>query len=198
MAQYGKPEYWEARYAKDPEPFDWYQRYSNPTLRGIISMHVPKDGAVLVPGCGSSTLSEDMLDDGYTGGIASFDISRAVIDDLADRLKDRKGLTCACDGWGARRRRVGGRCSVRACTSCSDVAHARACASEGVVRMRCLQFLLRPCSDRSGGSRGRLTALRSCPPTVPFFSTPHHRILRSPNNELQRAQLPRRILQCGN
>lgn len=58
-------------------------------------MHAPKDGAVLVPGCGSSTLSEDMLDDGYTGGIASFDISRSVIDDLADRLKDRKGLTCA-------------------------------------------------------------------------------------------------------
>ena len=29
MAQYGKPSYWDDRYTKDPEPFDWYQRYTN-------------------------------------------------------------------------------------------------------------------------------------------------------------------------
>ncbi len=102
MAQYGKPEYWEGRYAKDMEPFDWYQRYANPILRGIINSNVPKDGTVLVPGCGSSTLAEDMLDDGYTGGIANFDISRSVIDDLATRLKDRNGLTCASSRGRAR------------------------------------------------------------------------------------------------
>ena len=28
MAQYGKTTYWDERYTKDPEPFDWYQRYS--------------------------------------------------------------------------------------------------------------------------------------------------------------------------
>ena len=28
MAQYGKAEYWEDRYQKDKEPFDWYQRWS--------------------------------------------------------------------------------------------------------------------------------------------------------------------------
>ena len=28
MAQYGKTSYWDERYTKDPEPFDWYQRYS--------------------------------------------------------------------------------------------------------------------------------------------------------------------------
>ena len=28
MAQYGKASYWDERYTKDPEPFDWYQRYS--------------------------------------------------------------------------------------------------------------------------------------------------------------------------
>lgn len=155
MAQYGSPEYvrfshtavvgiarctpsphfasslssrpqWEGRYAKDAEPFDWYQRCafrgrcavavpaprsthfsapathpqrarvrpdSNPIFRGIITTHVPKESAILVPGCGSSTLSEDLLDDGFTGGIASFDISRTVVDDLANRLKDRKGLS---------------------------------------------------------------------------------------------------------
>jgi len=29
MSQYGKVEYWEDRYTKDPEPFDWYQRYQH-------------------------------------------------------------------------------------------------------------------------------------------------------------------------
>lgn len=91
MAQYGKPEYWEERYSKDPEPFDWYQRYA--ALRDLVSAHVPKAGAVLVPGCGNSTLSEDMVDDGFVGGIANIDISRTVIDAQAERLKDRKGLT---------------------------------------------------------------------------------------------------------
>lgn len=39
-----------------------------------------------------------MVDDGFTGGIANIDISRTVIDDLADRLKNVKGLSCAWDG----------------------------------------------------------------------------------------------------
>lgn len=34
MAQYGKAEYWEERYSRDVEPFDWYQRYF--ALRDII------------------------------------------------------------------------------------------------------------------------------------------------------------------
>ena len=28
MAHYGKVEYWEDRYDKDREQYDWYQRYS--------------------------------------------------------------------------------------------------------------------------------------------------------------------------
>ena len=100
MAQYGTAAYWEGRYAKDSEPFDWLQRYSSPLLREVITTHVPKAAAVLVPGCGSSTLAEDMVDDGFTGGIASVDISRTVIDDLADRLKSTTSLSCA---WGRAR-----------------------------------------------------------------------------------------------
>jgi hypothetical protein len=42
MAQYGKPEYWEDRYQKDKEQFDWYQRYSG--LRDIVTQYVkPSD-----------------------------------------------------------------------------------------------------------------------------------------------------------
>ncbi len=94
MAQYGQPTYWEGRYAKDAEPFDWLQRYNSPLLRELIATHVPRDSSILNTGCGSSTMSEDMVDDGYTGGIANVDISRTVIDDLADRLKATPSLSC--------------------------------------------------------------------------------------------------------
>jgi SAM-dependent methyltransferase len=84
------------------------QRYANPLLRELITANVPRAATVLVPGCGSSTLSTDMVDDGFTGGIANIDISRTVIDDLADRLKNVKGLSCAWDGGvsGRARRRA--------------------------------------------------------------------------------------------
>jgi hypothetical protein len=93
QGQYGIPSYWEERYCKDTDPFDWYQRYG--ALRNLITMHVPKDGAILVPGCGNSTLSEDMFADGFVGGIANIDISRTVVDAQAERLKNCRGLTCA-------------------------------------------------------------------------------------------------------
>ena len=35
MAHYGKIEYWEDRYAKDKEPYDWYQKYHG--LKDIIT-----------------------------------------------------------------------------------------------------------------------------------------------------------------
>ena len=100
MAQYGKSDYWQTRYEKDPEPFDWLQRYAK--LRGIINAAIPRSAAVLVPGCGNSRMSEDMVDDGYDGGIANIDISRAVIDAQARRLSTRRGLSCACEGAGTR------------------------------------------------------------------------------------------------
>ena len=38
MAQYGKTSYWDERYTKDPEPFDWYQRYSG--VRDLVNQYV--------------------------------------------------------------------------------------------------------------------------------------------------------------
>jgi hypothetical protein len=39
MSQYGRTEYWEERYIRDPEPFDWYQRYFS--IRDLIGQYVP-------------------------------------------------------------------------------------------------------------------------------------------------------------
>ena len=52
MAQYGKSEYWEDRYQKDKEQFDWYQRYSQ--LSDIITQYVNKSDNILNVGCGNS------------------------------------------------------------------------------------------------------------------------------------------------
>lgn len=52
MAQYGKPAYWEDRYRRDPDPFDWYQRYAG--LREIFDGALNKAEPVLMLGCGNS------------------------------------------------------------------------------------------------------------------------------------------------
>ena len=90
MAQYGSPSYWNERYAKDPEPFDWYQRYDQ--LRELITQCVPRGAAVLNAGCGNSRLSEDMFADGYAP-ITNIDISRSVVDAMSARHKDKRGLS---------------------------------------------------------------------------------------------------------
>jgi hypothetical protein len=52
MAQYGKSEYWEDRYQKDKEPFDWYQRYGG--IRDIITQYVQPTFQILNVGAGNS------------------------------------------------------------------------------------------------------------------------------------------------
>ena len=55
MAQYGKSEYWEDRYQKDKEQFDWYQRYAQ--LSDIVTQYVNKGDNILNVGCGNSRKS---------------------------------------------------------------------------------------------------------------------------------------------
>ena len=63
MTQYGKSEYWDHRYDKDKEQFDWYQRYS--ALKEIITQYVAPSFQILMLGCGNSRMTEDMFEDGY-------------------------------------------------------------------------------------------------------------------------------------
>lgn len=90
MAQYGKTSYWDERYTKDPEPFDWYQRYSG--LSDLLNKYVKKDDAVLMAGAGNSRLSEDMYEDGYQT-ITNIDISRVVVDQMVEKYRDKAALT---------------------------------------------------------------------------------------------------------
>lgn len=90
MAQYGKTSYWDERYTKDPEPFDWYQRYSG--IKDLAAQYVKKDDNILMAGAGNSRISEDMYEDGYQT-IANVDISRVVIDQMIEKYRDKPALT---------------------------------------------------------------------------------------------------------
>eukprot|EP01089_Gocevia_fonbrunei_P008222 TRINITY_DN198_c0_g2_i1.p1 TRINITY_DN198_c0_g2~~TRINITY_DN198_c0_g2_i1.p1 ORF type:complete len:129 (-),score=13.08 TRINITY_DN198_c0_g2_i1:30-416(-) len=84
---YGDHSYWDDRYSKDPEVFDWYQRYSG--IKHLIEPNLPKTEKILMVGCGNSRLSEDMVQDGYGAkSIINIDISSVVIDSMKSRLPD--------------------------------------------------------------------------------------------------------------
>ncbi|KAL5198580.1 hypothetical protein ABZP36_002092 [Zizania latifolia] len=75
---YGEAEYWDARYVEEGgAPYDWYQRYA--ALRPFVRRFAPPESRVLVIGCGSALMSEDMVDDGYVE-IMNIDISSVVIE----------------------------------------------------------------------------------------------------------------------
>lgn len=86
----GSQEYWDARYAKETEPFDWYQRYSG--LRPVFSRFLPRGQRILHAGCGNSRLAEELLDDGYAD-IVNVDLSPTVIAAMRTRYRQRSGLT---------------------------------------------------------------------------------------------------------
>ncbi|KAK3814152.1 MAG: S-adenosyl-L-methionine-dependent methyltransferase [Benniella sp.] len=86
---YRRREYWEERYSQE-ESFDWFKTYAD--LKPLLNEHIKsKDARILMLGCGNSTLSEDMYDDGYHN-IVNIDFSKTVIENMAEKCKDRVGM----------------------------------------------------------------------------------------------------------
>lgn len=85
MAQYGRPEYWNERYTHDANPFDWYQRWSG--LKNVISEYLNVESKILIVGCGTSRLSEDLFDQGFTN-ITNIDLSSVCIQIMKDKYTD--------------------------------------------------------------------------------------------------------------
>ncbi|KAI0306122.1 S-adenosyl-L-methionine-dependent methyltransferase [Multifurca ochricompacta] len=83
--EYSTQEYWDQRYAQEAEEatFDWFKKYEDVAhlLRPILPV---KTARILMLGCGNSTLSEDMYDDGYTN-IVNIDYSPVVIERMRAR-----------------------------------------------------------------------------------------------------------------
>ncbi|KAI1791823.1 S-adenosyl-L-methionine-dependent methyltransferase [Ganoderma leucocontextum] len=80
--EYGTKEYWDQRYTQESEEtsFDWFKSYGD--IADIIRELIPdKSSRVLMLGCGNSTLSQDMYDDGYKN-IVNADYSGILIDKM--------------------------------------------------------------------------------------------------------------------
>mmetsp|Transcript_58338 Transcript_58338/g.162584 ORF Transcript_58338/g.162584 Transcript_58338/m.162584 type:complete len:212 (+) Transcript_58338:89-724(+) len=90
MAQYGKVEYWDERYTRDPEPFDWYQRWAG--LKDTFLEFVQPAHSILMLGSGNSRLSEEMYEEGYQN-ITNIDISNIVVKAMQEKYRDRAGMT---------------------------------------------------------------------------------------------------------
>ncbi|PBK72505.1 S-adenosyl-L-methionine-dependent methyltransferase [Armillaria solidipes] len=83
--QYGTKDYWDQRYQaeSDVRSFDWFKKYSD--IADLLRELIPdKTSKVLMLGCGNSTLSEDMYDDGYKN-IVNVDYSSVVIEQMQKR-----------------------------------------------------------------------------------------------------------------
>eukprot|EP01083_Nonionella_stella_P232526 820161_1 len=89
MADYAKKTYWNERYRKEPETFEWYQSYD--TIKALIDSFITKDSKVLVVGCGSSSLSEDIYDS-CTKDVTSIDFAFTAIDMLNEKAAGKVGL----------------------------------------------------------------------------------------------------------
>jgi len=90
MAQYGKSEYWEERYTRDPEPFDWYQRWAG--LKDTLMEYVTPQNTILMLGAGNSRLSEEMYEEGFHN-ITNIDISLVVTKAMQEKYKDKPDMT---------------------------------------------------------------------------------------------------------
>ncbi|KAI0047848.1 S-adenosyl-L-methionine-dependent methyltransferase [Auriscalpium vulgare] len=77
--EYGTKDYWEP----ENSTFDWFKKYAE--VAPLIREALPDTSArILMLGCGNSTLSEDMYDDGYKN-IVNIDYSGVVIEQMRAR-----------------------------------------------------------------------------------------------------------------
>jgi ubiquinone/menaquinone biosynthesis C-methylase UbiE len=86
---YGKADYWEERYARTEEDFDWFFEW-NTLGKTIAQFYTPSD-RVLIIGCGNSVMPRDMLDTGFPL-IGNIDLSTNIISQLKERYKNEPRL----------------------------------------------------------------------------------------------------------
>jgi len=89
MAQYGRPEYWDERYTKDTEPFDWYQRYEG--IKSTLDRYVQPTHKVLMSGAGNSRLSEELYEN-QVKNITNIDISEVCVNHMKAKHEDKQEM----------------------------------------------------------------------------------------------------------
>jgi len=84
--QYAKEDYWNERYDRNPDTYDWYQDWTSlkPELEKIIFPEME----ILQVGAGTSLMSEDMFTEGFSH-ITNTDLSGSAIRLMAERYSDK-------------------------------------------------------------------------------------------------------------
>ncbi|KAF8605844.1 S-adenosyl-L-methionine-dependent methyltransferase [Ceratobasidium sp. AG-I] len=79
---YESKQYWEDRYQTEEEPFDWFKSYRD--IQDLLGAYIPgRNARILMLGCGNSSLSKDMYQDGYHE-IVNIDFSSVVIERMRE------------------------------------------------------------------------------------------------------------------
>jgi ubiquinone/menaquinone biosynthesis C-methylase UbiE len=90
---YSDGSYWNTRYEREPDPFDWYQSWSR--LKPIILPLLPVRGVALDLGCGNSPMTAELLEDGFDE-VYGLDISSVVIRQNEERFRAEPRVKWIC------------------------------------------------------------------------------------------------------
>lgn len=82
--------YWERKYQEEDVTYDWASSYED--VKQFITREIPREAKILATGCGNSTLSADMVADGYES-IVNIDYSPTVIQQMSTRYSHLPQLT---------------------------------------------------------------------------------------------------------
>mmetsp|Transcript_23828 Transcript_23828/g.30856 ORF Transcript_23828/g.30856 Transcript_23828/m.30856 type:complete len:262 (+) Transcript_23828:59-844(+) len=86
--EYYKKEYWESRFTSEEE-YEWLISYDD--VKAQLAPRIKKTDQILVVGCGNSSLSADMYDDGYRS-ITNIDFSSVVIENMMNKYQDKEEM----------------------------------------------------------------------------------------------------------
>ncbi|XP_071454716.1 EEF1A lysine methyltransferase 4-like [Hetaerina americana] len=88
-ASYKDVNYWNERYSKE-ESYDWFKSYES--FKHLIKDCVSSSDRILMLGCGNSSLSEHMYEDGFQN-IVNIDYSEVVINKMKEKYSNLKGMS---------------------------------------------------------------------------------------------------------
>jgi ubiquinone/menaquinone biosynthesis C-methylase UbiE len=86
---YNERSYWDIRYEKEQEPFEWYQPFHS--LKTSMDKYLPGSGNALVLGCGNSLMSSELLSEGFDK-VVSIDFSDVVISQMKKKYQGEAKL----------------------------------------------------------------------------------------------------------
>jgi len=86
---YGEKNYWNSRYEKETDFFEWYQPWTR--INGSLRQIIKPNGIALNIGCGNSQMSCDLLKEGFSK-VVSIDFSDVVINQMKSRYSSEPKL----------------------------------------------------------------------------------------------------------